>query len=55
MSHVIRKSAVSVAVVALASSIALPSMAQELFQPVPSGAVLDMGFISRGGDTRPVT
>ena len=55
MSRALRKLAVSVAIVALASSIALPSMAQELFQPVPSDAVLDKDFISRGGDTRPVT
>jgi len=55
MSRVLRKSAVGIAVIALASSVTLSSMAAELFQPVPSGTVLDKAFVSRGGDTRPVT
>ncbi|WP_169337275.1 S8 family serine peptidase [Rudaea cellulosilytica] len=55
MSRVLRKSAVGIAVVALASSVTLPSMAQELFRPVPSGTVLDQAFVPRGADTRPVT
>jgi len=53
-SRAIRKSAVGVAVVALASSFTLPSMAQDLFQPIDSSAALDKDFVPRRSHKRPV-
>src|SRR5262252_3642850 len=53
-SRVARKSAIGVAIAALASSIAVPALAQELFEPV-EGAALDTQFVSRSNETRHVT
>jgi subtilisin family serine protease len=49
-----RRSAIGATTAILASSIAVPALAQELFQPI-QGAQLDKGFVSRSIDTRPVT
>jgi subtilisin family serine protease len=53
-SRSVRKSANGAAIAILASSIAVPALAQELFQPI-QGATLDKAFVSRASDTRPVT
>ena len=53
-SRAARKSAIGATIAALASSIAVPALAQELFEPV-EGAALDKPFVSRANDTRHVT
>jgi subtilisin family serine protease len=49
-----RKPAITAAIAALASSLALPAVAQELFESA-QGAVIDKPFVSRADNTRRVT
>ena len=52
-SRTARKSAIAALVATLASSVAVPALAQELFEPVQ--ATIDQPFVSRGDQTRRVT
>ena len=53
-SRTARKSAIGATIATIAWAIAVPAMAQDLFEPV-QGAVLDKAFISRGSQTNLVT